>query len=194
MTADTVSGWNFNRYNYAANNPYKFKDPDGRIIESGWDAANVAMGVASFVKNVSVGNYGGAVVDAVGVVVDVAATATPGVPGGAGTAIRAVRGADAVVDAARAGNRAGNVPKPPTGKGAVPPAQRDPKRVLSTPEKRDVLKDQGGNCGQCGKPTTMEGSAAHHVERHADGGPTTKENTVVVCKSCHDDLHRKDKN
>ena len=33
VTADTVSGWNFNRYNYAANNPYKFKDPDGRRIK-----------------------------------------------------------------------------------------------------------------------------------------------------------------
>ena len=32
VTADTVSGWNFNRYNYAANNPYKFTDPDGRSI------------------------------------------------------------------------------------------------------------------------------------------------------------------
>src|SRR3546814_8099984 len=37
VSADTVTGWNFNRYNYAANNPYKFKDPDGRIIETAWD-------------------------------------------------------------------------------------------------------------------------------------------------------------
>lgn len=32
MASDTQNGWNFNRYNYAANNPYKFTDPDGRSI------------------------------------------------------------------------------------------------------------------------------------------------------------------
>lgn len=30
ITADRNSGGNFNRYKYAANNPYKFTDPDGR--------------------------------------------------------------------------------------------------------------------------------------------------------------------
>lgn len=32
VSADTVTGWNFNRYNYGANNPYKFTDPDGRSV------------------------------------------------------------------------------------------------------------------------------------------------------------------
>ncbi|WP_240183521.1 RHS repeat-associated core domain-containing protein [Arenimonas caeni] len=32
MASDMQNGWNFNRYNYAANNPYKFTDPDGRMI------------------------------------------------------------------------------------------------------------------------------------------------------------------
>jgi len=31
VTADTTTGANFNRYWYANNNPYKFKDPDGRV-------------------------------------------------------------------------------------------------------------------------------------------------------------------
>ena len=30
VTADSATGANFNRYKYAANNPYRFTDPDGR--------------------------------------------------------------------------------------------------------------------------------------------------------------------
>ena len=81
----------FNRYAYANNNPYKYTDPDGRIAETVWDAANVAMGVASMGNNISNGNYGAATIDALGVIVDGAATMAPVVPGGAGTAIKAVR-------------------------------------------------------------------------------------------------------
>src|SRR3546814_5595704 len=110
VSADTVTGWNFNRYNYAANNPYKFKDPDGRIIETAWDVFNIGLGVASFASNVSDGNYGAAALDAVGVVVDSAAAAVPVLPGGVGTAIKAARVADKAADAAKGaagGARAG---------------------------------------------------------------------------------------
>lgn len=88
----------FNRYSYGNNNPYKFVDPSGGVAETPWDVANVAMGVASFAVNVTAGNYVGAAVDAGGVVLDTIATVTPGVPGGAGTAIKLGRAADTAAD------------------------------------------------------------------------------------------------
>jgi RHS repeat-associated protein len=32
MASDRQSGWNFNRYNYVAGNPYRYTDPDGRKL------------------------------------------------------------------------------------------------------------------------------------------------------------------
>ncbi len=54
--------------------------------------------MASFAANISAGNYGDAALDAVGVAADTVATAVPFVPGGAGTAIKAKRVADAALD------------------------------------------------------------------------------------------------
>lgn len=35
VASDLQNGWNFNRYNYANNNPYRFTDPDGRLACTG---------------------------------------------------------------------------------------------------------------------------------------------------------------
>ncbi|GIU51514.1 hypothetical protein TUM4438_41410 [Shewanella sairae] len=86
----------FNRYTYGNNNPYKYVDPDGRVAETVWDAANVTMGVASMGNNISSGNYGAAGIDAVGVAIDGVATVVPFIPGGAGMAIKVTRGTEPV--------------------------------------------------------------------------------------------------
>ena len=60
VTADLVTGWNFNRYSYAANNPHKFTDPDGRsiwtklikLVIKGGDVAATTAGLVSDGKTV----------------------------------------------------------------------------------------------------------------------------------------------
>ena len=81
----------WNRYTYVRNNPFRYIDPDGRAIESPWDAANLAAGLVSLGANVASGNLLGAGLDFAGVLFDAGATAVPGLPGGGATAIRAWR-------------------------------------------------------------------------------------------------------
>jgi RHS repeat-associated protein len=80
-----------------------------------------------------------------------------------------------------------NIPKPPRGPGAVPPSQRDPKRVWTPAENTRQLQAQGGKCAQCQQPIAK--GDGHHIKRHADGGRTESPNHAVVCKNCHKELH-----
>ena len=119
LTVDPVTGspeapQSWNRYAYARNNSLKYVDPDGRVVETAWDVANIGIGVASFVKNVRDGNVLGALVDAGGIVLDTTAAVVPVVPGGVGTAIKVARLADRVDDAgdaSRSLSRASDVVK-----------------------------------------------------------------------------------
>ncbi|WP_368881660.1 RHS repeat-associated core domain-containing protein [Shewanella algae] len=81
----------FNRYLYVNNNPYKYTDPSGQILESIWDVASLSIGITSLGSNLSKGNWGAAALDTLGVIADGTALALPGVPGGAGMAITASR-------------------------------------------------------------------------------------------------------
>lgn len=87
----TVEGVGTNRYAYAGNDPVNKSDPNGHIFETVWDVANVAWGLGSAVNNAWDGNWSDAAADLGGAAIDVAATLTPGVPGGAATAIHVAR-------------------------------------------------------------------------------------------------------
>ncbi len=94
--AEKYYGWN--QYNYCGANPILRIDSEGKIWETVWDAASLAMGVKSFKDNISQGNYAAAFADGVGILFDAAAVATPFVPGGVSAAISAARIVDKVDD------------------------------------------------------------------------------------------------
>jgi RHS repeat-associated protein len=88
----------WNRYGYALGNPLKNVDPDGQIVETLWDIANIGIGVSSLVKNVRDGSWGAAAVDLGGVLLDTAAATIPIIPGGAGAALKAARTVEKIDD------------------------------------------------------------------------------------------------
>jgi RHS repeat-associated protein len=88
----------WNRYGYALGSPLKNVDPDGQIVETLWDIANIGIGVTSLVKNVRDGSWGAAAVDLGGVLLDTAAATLPIIPGGAGAALKAARTVEAIDD------------------------------------------------------------------------------------------------
>ena len=98
VTTDAKTGDSFNRYVYGRNNPYKFKDPDGRFAETLWDIASLALSVNEFRSNPSIGN-------AIGVAVDAAAVVIPGIPGGVGAIRQAGKAAEGATTAARVGEK-----------------------------------------------------------------------------------------
>ncbi len=90
---DAAVPTSYNLYAYAHHNPLAGYDPTGEALETFWDIANIGIGVVSAVDNISQGNWGAAAIDAGGIALDLGATLIPGVPGGAGTAIKAAGGA-----------------------------------------------------------------------------------------------------
>jgi RHS repeat-associated protein len=77
---------NLHLYHYAGNSPVKMKDPDGKAIETAWDAFNAALDITSMGANIVAGNYAEAALDLASLLYDGFATATPGLPGGTGSA------------------------------------------------------------------------------------------------------------
>ncbi len=146
-------------YVYCLNNPVKHIDPDGRIVETAWDAANVVMDVASCAKNIATGNYIGAGIDALGLLFDAGATIVPGLPGGAGAALKSYRATKSVKTAAstfRAEVKAGKSFE----KTVVNAAKADGKKVAT--QTRLVPKNGKGNVK--GNRTNVDG-----LKRNKDG-------------------------
>jgi RHS repeat-associated protein len=104
-----------NLYSYTDGNPVTRIDRRGLAIETVWDAANVAIDVASLGYNLDQGNYGEATLDALSLILDGAATCIPFLPGGVG----ALRHTDEVLDLISGSKKGDKLPDDvPTGGGA----------------------------------------------------------------------------
>ena len=133
---------NLNPYAYCAWNPIKYVDPDGNWIETAWDFANLVMDVNSLTDNIKNGNIGDAIVDAAGLILDVAATIIPGVPGGAGTAIKTTRAAGQVVDVVNKSRKVNQIaPRPNNG---IAKPHGGIKHNSSIDKEVDNIRKQGG--------------------------------------------------
>jgi hypothetical protein len=113
MAVDTTNAFNFNRYAYANNSPYKFTDPDGRVIDTIFDAGDVLYnagqifgGVAAYAVGAATGDQSLMNVAAQGVADRRADMAIAGaaliVPGVNSAALKA---GGAAADVARVANR-----------------------------------------------------------------------------------------
>lgn len=92
---DSPSPWAF-----AAHDPVNRVDPLGLYVTAAWDALSLGVGVYSLRYNMKEGNHWAAALDGVGIALDGAALLLP-IPGGAGMALKAWRGASKVRDSAR---------------------------------------------------------------------------------------------
>ena len=124
VTTDTKTGSSFNRYVYGNNNPYKFKDPDGRfalpliplLIEAAAAALTSSAGAAA------VGIAGGV---ALGAAINATSTqgdskGAPATPPAASTPSGSGKGATPTAPETRAGNVAKGVPESQLGPSGKP--------------------------------------------------------------------------
>ena len=180
----------FGRYTYVGNDPVNGIDPDGRILGKAIKFIRNTIKAGGNPLKGGKDTIAGAAED-IGTLVDGQLNADD-----AAAVVSLVTGLDKKDQAAIKGaakNVKNKLPKPPTGKGSVPKSERDPKRTFSPDERAAKRQEQGGQCANgCGTEIDTSNSQGHHIERHADGGPTTPDNHAEVCIDCHKELHSPD--
>ena len=63
------------------------------------------------------------------------------------------------------------------------------RRAFSDRQQKQAYERQKGKCARCHKPFALKEMEGHHKKAFADGGETTIENCIMLCKDCHIDYH-----
>lgn len=66
-------------------------------------------------------------------------------------------------------------------------------RAFSERQQKQAYENQGKRCARCHKPFPLQELDGHHKKAFADGGETTIENCLMLCKDCHIDYHAENK-
>ena len=101
---------NGNLFAYAANNPVKYTDPDGRVVDTIWDIGFTLYDIGYAVYKSSKGDNSGWI----DVGLDAAAILVPGIPAGLSKiddAVKLARKADKIGDAVRTADKVGDTAK-----------------------------------------------------------------------------------
>lgn len=62
-------------------------------------------------------------------------------------------------------------------------------RAFSERQQKEVYEKQGKKCAICKKHFLLKDMDGHHCVAFADGGETTIDNCLMLCKNCHIDYH-----
>ena len=66
-------------------------------------------------------------------------------------------------------------------------------RAFSDRQQKQAYDHQKGKCARCGRAFAVKELEGHHKKAFADGGETTIENCLMLCKNCHIDYHAEHK-
>ncbi len=66
-------------------------------------------------------------------------------------------------------------------------------RAFSDRQQKQAYDHQKGKCARCGRAFALKELEGHHKKAFADGGETTIENCLMLCKNCHIDYHAEHK-
>jgi hypothetical protein len=66
-------------------------------------------------------------------------------------------------------------------------------RAFSERQQKQAYENQNRKCARCKRPFPLKELEGHHKILFADGGSTTIDNCVMLCRNCHEDYHAEHK-